>query len=282
MMEVMEAGQASRSAMGSGLLRAAHVREDPPPWIFEDTLAFRLLETREVAELEAPLAAWPPAVRRAFRVSHAVRARLAEDVAAAGLATGRRDYVLLGAGLDTFAWRHPLAGEFGVWEIDHPDTQAWKRAALRRAGLAEPANVRFLPADLSVISVGDLGIPAHATWNWLGVTMYLPPKATAATLRAIAAGQPGTTLVVNFLLAASALDELGHAVRDSSAATVAAAGEPVVATYSRAEVVALLAEAGFGDVELLDASALRDRYLRDRPELPLPATTLIAVATVQR
>jgi O-methyltransferase involved in polyketide biosynthesis len=103
-----------------------------------------------------------------------------------------------------------------------------------------------------------------------------------ATLRAIAAGQPGTTLVVNFLLAASALDELGHAVRDSSAATVAAAGEPVVATYTRAEVAALLAEAGFGDVELLDASALRDRYLRDRPELPLPATTLIAVATVQR
>ena len=93
MMEGMEAGQASRSAMGSGLLRAAHVREDPPPWIFEDTLAFRLLETREVAELEAPLAGWAPAVRRAFRVSHAVRARLAEDVAAAGLALGRRDYV---------------------------------------------------------------------------------------------------------------------------------------------------------------------------------------------
>jgi methyltransferase (TIGR00027 family) len=282
MMEGMEAGQASRSAMGSGLLRAAHVREDPPPWIFEDTLAFRLLETREVAELEAPLARWPPAVRRAFRVSHAVRARLAEDVAAAGLATGRRDYVLLGAGLDTFAWRHPLARGFKVWEIDHPDTQAWKRAALRRAGLAEPANVRFLPTDLSVTSVGDLGTPAHATWNWLGVTMYLPPEATVATLRAIAAGQPGTTLVVNFLLAASALDELGHAVRDSSAAAVAAAGEPVVATYTRAEVAALLAEAGFGDVELLDASALRDRYLRDRPELPLPATTLIAVATVQR
>ena len=214
--------------MGSGLLRAAHEREDPPPWVFEDTLAGQLLDAAEVAELEAPMAAWPPAVRRAFRVSHAVRARLAGDVATAGLAAGRPDYVLLGVGLDTFAWRHPRAGDFVVWEIDHPDTQAWKRAALRRAGLAEPANVRFVAADLSAAAIGDLGTPARATWNWLGVTMYLPPAATAAALRAIAAGPAGTTLVVNFLLADSTLDALGHAVRDCTAATVAAVGEPVV------------------------------------------------------
>jgi methyltransferase (TIGR00027 family) len=276
----MEAGQASRSAMGSGLLRAAHVREDPPPWVFEDALAGRLLDAAEVAELEAPMAGWPPEVRQAFRVSHAVRARLAEDVAAAGLAAGRRDYVLLGAGLDTFAWRHPRADEFVVWEIDHPDTQAWKRAALRRAGLAEPANVRFVAADLSVTAIGDLGAPALATWNWLGVTMYLPAEATAAALRAIASGRTGTTLVVNFLLAAGRLDALGRAVRDATAPTVAAAGEPVVATYSRDEVAGLLSGAGFGGIELFDAGRLRDRYLRDRPDLPLPGTTVIAIATV--
>ena len=276
----MDAGKASRSAMGSGLLRAEHVREDPPPWVFEDTLAGQLLDAAEVAEQEAPMAGWPPAVRQAFRVSHAVRARLAEDVAAAGLAAGRRDYVLLGAGLDTFAWRHPRAGEFAVWEIDHPDTQAWKRAALHRAGLAEPANVRFVAADLSVAAIGDLGVPALATWNWLGVTMYLAPEATAAALRAIASGRTGTTLVVNFLLAAGTLDALGRAVRESTAAVVAADGEPVVATYSRDEVADLLAEAGFGAIELLDAGQLRDRYLRDRPDLPLPGTTVIAVATV--
>jgi len=148
----MEAGKGSLSAMGSGLQRAAHVREDPPPWVFEDALAGQLLDAAEAAELEAEMAAWPPVVRRALRVSHAVRVRLAEDVAAAGLAAGRRHYVLLGAGLDTFAWRHPRAGEFVVWEIDHPDTRAWKRAALRRAGLAEPANVRFVAADLSALA----------------------------------------------------------------------------------------------------------------------------------
>lgn len=111
----MEAGKASRSAMGSGLPRAAHVRED-----------------RRRGSWWTPLA-------------------------------GRRDYVLLGAGLDTFAWRHPRAGDFVVWEIDHPDTQAWKRAALRRAGLAEPANVRFVPRTCRQASPIWAAITRHGT-----------------------------------------------------------------------------------------------------------------------
>jgi O-methyltransferase involved in polyketide biosynthesis len=129
-------------------------------------------------------------------------------------------------------------------------------------------------ADLAAKPIGDLGIPDLATWNWLGVTMYLEPEATTVALRAIASGRAGTTLVVNFLLTAGTLDALGHAVRDPSTATVAAAGEPVVASYTRDEVATLLDQAGFG------AGRLRDRYLRDRPDLPLPGTTLIAVAVV--
>ena len=104
----MEAGKGSLSAMGSGLQRAAHVREDPPPWVFEDALAGQLLDAAEAAELEAEMAAWPPVVRRALRVSHAVRVRLAEDVAAAGLAAGRRHYVLLGGGLAGLALAHAV------------------------------------------------------------------------------------------------------------------------------------------------------------------------------
>lgn len=275
----MEAGKASMSALGSGLLRAAHVREDPPPWILEDTLAQELLDAGQTALIEGELADWPPKVRQAFRVSHAIRARLAEDVAVAGLARGRRDYVVLGAGLDTFAWRHPRADEFTVWEVDHPDTQAWKRAALPRAGLVEPGNVRFVAADLSLTAVAELGLPAQATWNWLGVTMYLPREATAATLRGIAAGGEGTTLVVNFLLTADALDGPGRAMRVASSAAVTASGEPITATYTRDEVAGLLESAGFTGVELFDASRLRNLYLQGRPDLSLPDTTVIAVAT---
>jgi methyltransferase (TIGR00027 family) len=279
----MEAGKVSRSAMGSALLRAAHVREDRPPWILEDTLAARLLDGKETEELEASMAGWSPEVRQAFRLSHAVRARLAEDVAIDGLAAGRRDYVLLGAGLDTFAWRHPKAREFTVWEVDHPSTQAWKRAALRRPGTvarAEPTHVRFVPADLAAVAVEDLRLPELATWNWLGVTMYLEPGATQAVLHAIAAASPGTTLVVNFLLAADTLDALARAVRDSSVAAVAAASEPVVATYTQDQAANLLRAAGFGRVDLFDAAMLQARYLSGRPELELPRSTIIAVATV--
>jgi methyltransferase (TIGR00027 family) len=274
----MEAGKASRSAMGSGLLRAAHVSEDPPPWVLEDTLARELLDSAEIAEIEAFLAPWPPVARQAVRLSHALRARLAEDVAVAGLAAGRRDYVVLGAGLDTFAWRHPLAGEFVVWEIDHLDTQEWKRAALRRAGLAEPGNVRFVAADLSDTGLGELATPALATWNWLGVTMYLPPEATMATLRSIAEGGSGTTLVVEFLLDAGSLDAQGRTVRDAVTSSVANAGEPMVATYTPDEVAGLLAEAGFGGMELFDAGRLQARYLPGRTELAPHAGTVIAVA----
>ena len=139
------------------------MREDRPPWVFEDTLAEQFLDASEVASLEAWMAEWTPEVRAAFRTTHAVRARLAEDAAMDGQAAGRDEYVLLGAGLDTFAWRHPRASEFVIWEVDHPDTQSWKRAALRRTGLPRPPNVRFVAADLLETALHDLGLPPLAT-----------------------------------------------------------------------------------------------------------------------
>ncbi len=92
-------------------------------------------------------------------------------------------------------------------------------------------------------------------------------------------GQRAAARRARALLPARALDALGHAVRDCTGATVAATGEPVVATYTPDEAAGLLSEAGFGRAELFDAGRLRDRYLRNRPDLPLPGTTLIAVAT---
>jgi methyltransferase (TIGR00027 family) len=276
----MRPGEASRSALGSAWFRAAHLVEDPPPWILEDFLAAKLLSPAEQTAIEETLAEWSPAVRTAFRVSHVLRARVAEDEAIDGLERGRRHYVILGAGLDTFAWRHPRAAEMEVLEIDHPDTQAWKRFALDRARLGEPAHVDFLPVDLSQSSLAEIVTPPVATWNWLGVTMYLDKAATEATLRAIAVGGAGTTVVVNFLLGEDELDDHGRAMRRTSTETVAAGGEPWIASYSRPEVGALLTGAGFGSVELLDAATLAGRYLSGRTDLRVPATTIIAVAAV--
>jgi O-methyltransferase involved in polyketide biosynthesis len=106
----------SRTALGSAYWRAVHLRDDSAPWILEDRIAARLLGDDDIAELEGPLADWDHAVVAGFRLAHAVRARVAEDVAVAGLDVGRSDYAILGAGLDTFAWRHPQASQFTVWE----------------------------------------------------------------------------------------------------------------------------------------------------------------------
>jgi methyltransferase (TIGR00027 family) len=274
----MRDGQASRSSMVCALLKAAHVAEDPPPWVFDDPLGGRLLTTGETGWARSAISRFPSEVYRALRVELATRSRLAEEVAVGGVAVGRRDYVLLGAGLDTFAWRLPQATEFTVWEIDHPDTQAWKRQALARAGLAEGPNIRFLPVDLAATPLDAVRTPRLATWNWLGVTMYLDPAVVEAALRTIASHQPGTTLVVNFLLDSDP-DELTAAVHAAAAAAVAASHEPVVTAYAVDDVSALLRDAGFGKVELLDAGALRARYLSTRPDLLHSHSTLVAVAT---
>jgi methyltransferase (TIGR00027 family) len=266
--------------MGSALLRAAHVRDDAPPWVFEDLVSARLLTSGEAEPLEAVMAGWPPQVRAALRVEHAVRTRLAEDVAIAGLGCGRDAYVVLGAGLDTFAWRHPQAGALTVWELDHPDTQEWKRAALARAGLPEGRHVRFCPIDLSITPLAALATPEHATWSCLGVTMYIERAATAAMVRAIADHRPGTSLVVNFNLACEASDELSRAVRAATAPALAAVNEPFMPAYTAEEVTELLHTAGFRTVTLVDAGALRARYFPDRLDLLDHYGILIAVATV--
>jgi O-methyltransferase involved in polyketide biosynthesis len=95
--------------MGSAVLRADHVHRDAPPWVLEDGLSEQLLDRRILEGVRAEIARWAPDVRAAFRLGHAVRSRLAEDVAVSGLTGNRCHYALLGAGLDTFAWRHPAA-----------------------------------------------------------------------------------------------------------------------------------------------------------------------------
>jgi methyltransferase (TIGR00027 family) len=267
----------SRTALGSAYFRDAHLRLDPPPWVLEDHIASMLLTDDEVADLERPLRDWPADVLIASRVQHVVRTRLAEDTAVAGLDEGRSSYVLLGAGADTFAWRHPEASRFTVHEYDLPATQAWKRAALRRAGLAEPDNVRFSTIDLTGDAFGDL--PRQATWSWLGVTMYLPVEAMMQTLRAVTACGADTTLVVNFALPAEERDDLGRKTMRNAESLVASVGEPVVERYGREAVHDALRSAGFASVDLLDAEQLADRYLAGRRDLHLPGGMIIAIAS---
>jgi len=276
----MMQGTPSQTALGSAVLRAVHVREDPKPWILEDTISELLLNEQERSVISAEIASWPPGVAGALRLSHVVRTRLAEDVAVEGIDLGRRRYVLLGAGLDSFAWRHPRAGAFEIVEIDHPATQAWKRHRLASRGLREPHNLRFVSVDLAKGPLDALDCRTPTTWSWLGVTMYLDPVAVGGVLSQIAESPDGTTLVVNFLLAEEVLDSAAKLVRAASQRTVTRSGEPIRSTFTREQCEEMLDRAGFGSVELLDGESLATRYFAGRPELQLPATTLIAVASV--
>jgi methyltransferase (TIGR00027 family) len=269
----------SISAMGSAVLRAQHVREDPPPWVLEDTESVRLLTEEQERAIVSSIAEWPSEVRSGFRLVHAVRARVAEDVAVRGIEEGRRDYVILGAGLDSFSWRHPRASELTIWEIDHPNTQKWKHAALRRLHKDTTPDVRFIPVDLTSRSLADVDLPRTATWNWLGVTMYLSKSDINEVLRCIVGTGPGTVLVANFLLAAEERDALGEAVQSSAASVLKRTGEPIKATFTKEEVHQTMSDAGFANVEVLDGDHLQDRFLSGRPHLRIPSSTVIAVAT---
>jgi methyltransferase (TIGR00027 family) len=279
----MDDGQPSLTALGSAYWRAAHRRLDPQPWILDDPVAGRLLPEDVVARLESAGSRWPGDLVAACHAHFATRSRLAEDVALAGLADGRADYVILGAGLDTFAWRHPRASEFTVWEIDLPQTQAWKRRRLAQIGLQEPDNVRFVAADLSVTPLDALGLPKRATWNWLGVTLYLDKATTAATLGAISAISDDAVAVVEFPLALDHCDELGRRWRLELGRFASGAGEPHVSLFAPDETTALVRHAGLEPVEVLDAEQLSARYLREQPNLRLARVTLHVIArTVRR
>jgi len=266
--------------MGSAVLRADHVREDAPPWLLEDTMSEQLIDLDAIEEVRHEIGRWAPDVRAAFRLAHAVRTRQAEDVAVNGLAETRVDYVLLGAGFDTFAWRHPAAAHFRVHEIDHPMTQDWKRRSLRDHGLGELTNVRFDAVDLASIPLERVETPNVATWSCLGVTMYLEPLVTEEILRTIARKGAGTTLVVNFVVADVELDDLSRAVQTTAADVVSRAGEPMRARFARGECVDLLEGAHFAQFSLLDAAALKERYFPRRADLRLPDSTLICIARV--
>jgi O-methyltransferase involved in polyketide biosynthesis len=158
-------------------------------------------------------------------------------------------------------------------------TQVWKRQAITAAGFEVPGNVRFVPIDLSRTRLDAVEVPSRATWSWLGVAVYLTERAAAETLEVIAHTGVGTTLIVDFVLPPEERDELGRAAAASAASVVASVGEPVVSTYRRRDVDAPLRDAGFTEIELLDATELSRRYLQGGDHPVLPASTVIAIAS---
>ncbi len=251
----MTDSQPSNTALTAAAARAAHLVVDGQPPIFADIHAAALLgaQAEQLIGYHRGNADHP--VLSAARAQVVCRSRFAEDVLARAAAAGVRQYVLLGAGLDSFCWRSPLAGALRVFEVDHPDTQHWKRTALEAAGLDVPSWLSFVPADLSqdvlmvaLTSAGfDRAVPAVI--SWLGVTMYLAQPDIDRVLAAVAGCAPGTQLIADHMLPADLRDAAGSLYVDLVAPFAAERGEPWRTFLRPAEMAGLLTAHGSFDIE---------------------------------
>lgn len=268
----MNEGQSSRTALRVALRRAAHQVLDARPLVFEDPLAVRILGPEMAQELKRT----PPADRRPFsaglRAWMVTRARLAEDVLRTGVEErGVQQALVLGAGLDTFAYRNPFP-DVRVFEIDHPETQAWKREKLKAAGIPVPPSMRFVPVDFErhslrqeLLRAGfDPGVPTATAW--LGVVPYLTAEAFAATARVLGRFAEGSTVVFDYSLPREALPSVEQLMLDSLAARVAKAGEPFQLFFTPESLGEDLPRYDLRVCEDLDTSSLTARYLHGRTD----------------
>jgi methyltransferase (TIGR00027 family) len=271
------------TAVRVALWRALHVEIDPPPHVLVDELGLRLA---------APDDGWrrrpdmDPQTTRGMRASIVARARFVEDLIAE---RGAPQYAIFGAGLDTFAQRHPDAG-IRVFEIDQPGTQAWKRRRLDELGLSPPAWLQFVAVDFEA---GDPWWPRLVTAGFdparravvasTGVAMYLTRETNAATLRQLAAAlAPGSTLAMTFMIPRELVADPGERrVREFAERGARASGTPFISFYAPDEILAAAREAGFRDAVHVSADELAARYFIDRADGLRPATSeQLLVATV--
>jgi methyltransferase (TIGR00027 family) len=276
----METGKASKTALGVAIRRAAHQLVDHPT-VLDDPIALRLVGPGYRGKIGRA----SHRVGRDFRAFMAVRSRYVEDRLAEAVAHGVTQYVILGAGLETFAYRNPFPS-LRVFEVDFPATQQWKRAMLAVVQIAVPADLTFVPLDLEhktlAASLAEAGFDARlpAFFGWLGVVPYLTLAAFRATLGSIAQLPAGSAVSFDYAVAPETLSPVGRTAFDALAGRVAAAGEPFQLFFTPEELAAELRQAGFERFEQLDSDRLNELYFKDRADgLKLSAVKLGMLAT---
>jgi methyltransferase (TIGR00027 family) len=265
----MHHAKPSRTALRVATRRAVHQIVDRP-LVFEDPFAVPILGT-DAAYITEALSRRQQITARPFRAFMAVRSRCAEDELARSYASGVRQYVVLGAGLDTFAYRNPHP-DLRVFEVDHPATQEWKRSQLQSASIPIPATLAFAPVDFERQKLSerlaDAGFVATspAFFSWLGVTPYLTDRAFAETIAFIASLPAPSGVVFDYTVARSTLNWMERIALDKLAARVEAAGEPFRLFFDPAGLVKRMREAGFREVQDLGSMELNVRYFAGRSD----------------
>lgn len=263
----MQKGQPSRTAFGVAKRRAVHQLWDSPR-VLDDPVAVKIIGHDAAAEISGarPSESAFSVFLRAFVVA---RSRYAEDQLAQAVAHSVRQYVVLGAGLDTFAYRNPHR-DLKVFEVDHPATQAWKQRGLRQAGIEIPPNLVFVPFDFEseslaeALNQGGFQPEQPAFFSWLGVTQYLERKTTLETLRWSITSCARNGVVFDYGIPRESLSPGSQLAFDALAARVADAGEPFVNFFDPADLARELRAMGYTQLEDLGADEINSRYFDAR------------------
>ncbi|MEC5147002.1 class I SAM-dependent methyltransferase [Chitinophaga sp. 212800010-3] len=265
------------TAIRTALWRALHLQVDAPPHLLEDEVGLQLI---------APEANWQqrpdmhPEGTKQARISIVTRARFAEDLVTAAMDRGVQQYVILGAGLDTFALRRKdLIDKVTVYEIDEPATQAWKQQRLTTLGIPVPERLHFVPVDfektanwLSSLTAAGFDTSRPAVVACTGVSMYLTHEAILGLLQQVATLAPGSTLAMSFLLPKELASPEEQRLLEMAMKGAQAAGTPFLSFFTPTEMLTLAAKAGLHNGEIVSAGDLTNRYFADRKDGLGPST----------
>jgi methyltransferase (TIGR00027 family) len=272
----MDPASASTTAVGVAVARGIHRSCDQPPWILDDRFALQLAGPGWAPVMAASRAAFRPAALRQSRASIVARSRYAEDRLLGG---GYRQYVILGAGLDSFAWRRAdLIGWLQLFEVDRPASQAQKLARITELGLPVHDRHVFAAVDFEAESLRDGLDRAGLDWSQptffscLGVLIYLTADAIDAMLQIVRECGAGSEIVVSYDVPDAFLDDIAREMVAIEASQVAAAGEPYTTRMSPTQAEELLRSAGLEVAEHLTTPALCDRYFAGRSDGLRPST----------
>jgi methyltransferase (TIGR00027 family) len=267
------------TAVRTALWRALHVQADPPPHVLTDEVGLRIVAPDDDWRARPDMQEWTAP----FRAAMVGRGRFVEDLVAERVAAGVVQYVLLGAGLDTFAQRRAdLMARVQVYEIDQPGAQEWKReqlAALAALGDTVPAGLHFVPVDFESgaswwdeLAGAGFDAAAPSVVSSTGVSMYLTRDATVATLRQVAQLPAGSTLAMTFLLPPELVAEADRPGYEAAMEGASRSGTPFISLYAPDELLGLATDAGFARVEHVSSDDLAARYFAKRRDGLRPST----------
>jgi methyltransferase (TIGR00027 family) len=272
------------TAVRTALWRALHVELDDPPHVLDDTIGLRLADPDPNWRSRPDM---HPDATRAFRASIVARARYLDDLVIDRAAAGVGQYVILGAGLDSFAQRHPDVA-VRIFEVDQPGTQDWKRRRLSEIGYPPGRNLQFVPVDFErggmfpdALRANGFDADRPAVVSSMGVSMYLTKEATQTMLRQVAAFKVGSVLTMTFMLPLNLTDAAERPIQESVEAAAASSGTPFISHYAPAEMVEICRTAGFSAARHVSPDDLAARYFSGRADgLRPPTAEQLIVATV--